>query len=483
MRWFTTDQDTTISLNYNEKLTKIRSILGCWKFRRLSLLGKIVVLKSLVASRLVYILAPWQTKHHAIKEINKMFFKFLWNDKGDKIKCKIMINDYSEGGLKMIDITSFNKSLKATWIKKYLDTENCSKWKVFFNLELGKYGGNTVFQGNLNKKDIDNLNIEHPLVKEIIEIWSETFFEKEIVSKDHFLSLPLWQNSLTRINNAPVLCKDWLSKGITQVKHLMDDSNTFLSLTSFQNKYILKVRPLTFFGIISAVKLLQQQIPTGSQSTYENLMNNFLKNQKSSRMVYKKLISDHGEQPLSSQERWQKDIGSITNANVDCRKAYQLSAACTKSSKLIDFNFRFLHRRLATNSFLQKIGFREDGTCTFCHDKKEDLIHLFWECEKSRIFWNDLSVWLQTCHMLSKENHLGRETALGLKPDNSNFKLQINLFCLMAKHYIWIRRSKEWYPTQNNFLPFLKHMHQLENNTPSNSKKWKPLLSSLERVS
>ena len=34
--WFATDQDTAISLNYNEKLTKVRSILGCWKFRRLS---------------------------------------------------------------------------------------------------------------------------------------------------------------------------------------------------------------------------------------------------------------------------------------------------------------------------------------------------------------------------------------------------------------------------------------------------------------
>ena len=38
---------------------------------------------------------------------------------------------------------------------------------------------------------MDNLNIEDPFVKEIIEIWSETFFEKGIVSKDHFLSLPL----------------------------------------------------------------------------------------------------------------------------------------------------------------------------------------------------------------------------------------------------------------------------------------------------
>ena len=80
---------------------------------------------------------------------------FLWNDKDDKIKRAVMINDYLKGGLKMIDITSFNKSLKATWIKKYLDSKNCSKWKNTFNLELEKYGGNAVFNGNLNKQDID----------------------------------------------------------------------------------------------------------------------------------------------------------------------------------------------------------------------------------------------------------------------------------------------------------------------------------------
>ena len=71
--WFA----TAISLNYNEKLTKVKSILGCWKFRRLSLIGKIVVLKSLVASQLVYVLTSLQTKHHAIKEINRMFFSIL----------------------------------------------------------------------------------------------------------------------------------------------------------------------------------------------------------------------------------------------------------------------------------------------------------------------------------------------------------------------------------------------------------------------
>ena len=68
-----------------------------------------------------------------------------------------MINDYLNGGLKMIDIQSFNKSLKATWVKKYLDKENRGRWKLFFDKELQKYGGTLAFMSNLNKEDTTNL--------------------------------------------------------------------------------------------------------------------------------------------------------------------------------------------------------------------------------------------------------------------------------------------------------------------------------------
>ena len=57
------------------------------------------------------------------------------NGKGDKIKRKVMINDPRNGGLKMIDLCSFNKSLKTTWVKKYLDTTNKGKWKLLFDME------------------------------------------------------------------------------------------------------------------------------------------------------------------------------------------------------------------------------------------------------------------------------------------------------------------------------------------------------------
>ena len=69
-----------------------------------------------------------------------------------------MINDYSEGGL------------KATWIQKYLDPESRSKWKRLFDSELERNGGEAILKGNLNKKDVNNLKISDPFVKEILVI-------------------------------------------------------------------------------------------------------------------------------------------------------------------------------------------------------------------------------------------------------------------------------------------------------------------------
>ena len=147
------------------KLLEIPTIDPCWK---------ILVLKSLAASQLTYILAPLTTDDKTLKEINDLFYTFLWNNKGDKIKRNIMINDYGKGGLKMIDIFSYNKSLKTTWIMKYLDDENSGKWKLFLEKELEKYDGKLIFSGNLNRKDTsETFHVTNPIFQELLCIWAE----------------------------------------------------------------------------------------------------------------------------------------------------------------------------------------------------------------------------------------------------------------------------------------------------------------------
>jgi len=118
--WLSVEPELTIILNFEEKTKKVQNVLKNWQYRRLSLLGKITVLKSLVASQLVNVLSPLQTNHQAIKELNEAFYHFLWDGKPDKSKRNV-INEYNDGGLKKIDLFSFNKSLKTIWIKKYLD--------------------------------------------------------------------------------------------------------------------------------------------------------------------------------------------------------------------------------------------------------------------------------------------------------------------------------------------------------------------------
>ena len=137
-----------------KKKTKFKASLGCWELRKFSLLGKITVLKSLIVSQLTYILSPLSTNRCAIDEVNTLFFKVLWDGKGDKIKRDIMISEYENGGLKTIDIRLFTEALKLSWVKKYLDKGNEAKWKLFLNVQLRDLVGDIIFKGNLHKKDI-----------------------------------------------------------------------------------------------------------------------------------------------------------------------------------------------------------------------------------------------------------------------------------------------------------------------------------------
>ena len=120
--WFCTDQNEGMKMNYEDKACKVKDILNNRQNKRLTLPGKITVIKALAASQLVYVMSSLHvcTCFKTLREINDQLFKFLWDGKRDKIKRSEMIADYGDGSQKMLDIMAFNKSLKIAWIFKYL---------------------------------------------------------------------------------------------------------------------------------------------------------------------------------------------------------------------------------------------------------------------------------------------------------------------------------------------------------------------------
>ena len=132
----------------------------------------------------------------------------------------------------MLDIESFNKALKCSWIKKYLDDENKGKWKLFLDLELECFGGKMFFTYNLSKNDLLNrVHFKDPFLKEVLNIWTEVNFEPQLKSVEHFHSQTLWFNSVFRIAKKTFFYSDWSRRGINQVRDLLKDDLTPFSRT------------------------------------------------------------------------------------------------------------------------------------------------------------------------------------------------------------------------------------------------------------
>ena len=64
--------------NWESKVDKINNIIKVWKMRNLTMVGKILIIKSLLSSQLTYISSVLTLPEHVIKYINKTLFQFVW---------------------------------------------------------------------------------------------------------------------------------------------------------------------------------------------------------------------------------------------------------------------------------------------------------------------------------------------------------------------------------------------------------------------
>ena len=87
--WLSVEPELTMILNFEEKNKKVQNVLKNWQYQRLSLLGKIAILKSLVASQLVNVLSPLQTNHPAsYQRIERSILSYPQYGTGNLIRLK-----------------------------------------------------------------------------------------------------------------------------------------------------------------------------------------------------------------------------------------------------------------------------------------------------------------------------------------------------------------------------------------------------------
>ena len=92
----------------------------------------------------------------------------------------------------------------------------------------------------------------------------------------------------------------------------------------------------------------------------------------------------------------------------------------------LQLSVRFLHRTLGVNYLLHKMNL-SNPLCTFCSIDDETLLHLFYECNYVRKFWEEVS---SNC-IRNGFNFCAKDICFGRF---SNINHPINFLILHAKH-------------------------------------------------
>ncbi len=80
------DEEMCHKLNFEDKITKCKQIIGMWKMRNLTMQGRVQIIKTFIISQFLYTASSIHVPTNYRNEINKLIFNFIWKSKKDRLK-------------------------------------------------------------------------------------------------------------------------------------------------------------------------------------------------------------------------------------------------------------------------------------------------------------------------------------------------------------------------------------------------------------
>ena len=476
---FSTDKRKLLQLNFEPKLKEFRTCLNTWRKRNLTVLGKIVIIKSFALPKLIYpfMMLP-NPKEEVLQDITRTLYNFLWNSNTDKISRKIIVQDIENGGLKMINIPFFLNALKASWVKRILDNNNNGLWKTTYTKLLEPLGGTFFFNCNCSNDHIKKLVPKNQFFIDVLEAWCKINFKEP----DLFLQQSVWMNSKLLLDNKPFFIRRWYDLGIKYVKDFIyQNEKRFYSFEEFKLKYQINDTDFLYYHRI--VKSIPNEWKeTLFQNVDEiNLGNKVLLAKVKSISKVTKLL--YNEQinvlkyDIKAHNKWESHFN---DGHLNWSKIHELPFRCTIDTKLRFFQYKFIMRIIATNKFLLKCKKTTSNLCDFCYSNVETQIHLFFDCAIVQHFWGEFQQFLKTKNI---DIELNRKIVCFGTEQIANEQI-INHLIIQAKYFIYTCKLKNIEPTITYFKHVIKQTQQIEkiiafknDKIEQHNKKWGQLIA------
>ena len=372
-----------IEENWLGRIATVKKIFREWSKRNVSLIGKILIIKTFGLSQFIFLMKSIVLPQNVLREINTMFFKFLWsnspinNNASEKIKRTIMYNDYSSGGLKMIDIIKFQESIMLEWVEKLLSREMCN-WKtlpIFFFKHLG---GLNVFRCNVPPEQFQGLkSIKSTFWRAILINWLKHTHGHN--SNTISLDDPLHNNTAFTYRNKPLFLKSSIKKSCILLRDVISNNHI---LTLFEYRTMFGHYPGDFLDhniISNAVSRIDLQAITHNYN-FSFKGDNIGKLGR--KHFYSKILFTEIPRCI---EIWNNKF-DINFDSSDWSLIFKL-----KESRLRILTWKIIHNIYPTKLALFRMNIKDDNLCSWCDNNTIDNTeHFFFECPSVKPLWVEI---------------------------------------------------------------------------------------------
>ena len=204
--------------NVDQILVKIRQTCNKWMNRKSSLMGKILIVNTLIGSLFVYKMSVMLNLYdEQVKLIESIIRDFIWNGKRPKIALELMQKDKKDDGLRLVNLRAKQDSIKIAWIFKEKDEFLNKSMYVHLDSKITEL----IWRCNLNCRDARTIFVDVNFWTETLYAWCKVNYSK-VEGKQNILNQILWYNSWIRVNDMPICWHHWIDKGIIIVEDLFD---------------------------------------------------------------------------------------------------------------------------------------------------------------------------------------------------------------------------------------------------------------------
>ena len=214
--YFSYDKKAAENYNFVTKLEKLTRQLHWWKARDLSVLGKVLLIKTIGLSKFNFVASVLNIPEYVVKDVNSLLYHFLWGNKCEKVKRDIVNQEYEFGGLKMCNFNMCIKAAKIKWIKAYLDPTVSAVWKGVFEYLCNKQNL-SVFP--LSNYDCNELSYLPSYYRDSVLYWNEVKY-MNVIEKQDLNNELVWYNKCIKVQNKTVYSSHLLNCGLWKVNDL-----------------------------------------------------------------------------------------------------------------------------------------------------------------------------------------------------------------------------------------------------------------------